>query len=66
MFKKNPQIFELDEFIAESIPKEFIPAVAKAFLPVQAAHAWLLDSGIKYTAADVISLTMLLQHKFPC
>ncbi|MFI3186614.1 MAG: hypothetical protein QX198_11610 [Methylococcaceae bacterium] len=65
MFKKSPLKLELDGFIDEAIPKELVPTVVKAFLPVQAAHAWLVDSGIKYSAADVISLAGLLQQRFP-
>lgn len=62
MFK--PKQSALDE-VLDSLPIEVRKIVIKNMLPYDTALAWLQDSGIKFSVADVTAMAISLTNRFP-
>lgn len=63
LFKKPKS--ELEELLAETLPTELHTGVYRVFMPHSVAQAWLSDSGLKFTAADVIALAAQIAVSLP-
>ena len=63
LFKKPKS--ELEELLTDTLPPELHTGVYRLFMPHSVAQAWLIDSGLKFTAADVITLAAQITEALP-